>query len=176
MGDKAAKKPKVVHGAGVTPYGMYLMAQNYRATADALENVVVLPHVTDHPRHFLYYQALEHFLRTFLHLKGQKLKKIQRLGHDWGKMLDRCQFYDLQLPAQAEKFIRSSALDNALVRVRYEIVVKTKGRKARSTLPLEKAIYALELAVGQEPSRLAFASQLPCTEDRLRPRYSLLTI
>jgi hypothetical protein len=152
MGDAAPKKPKVVYGVGVTPSGMYVMAQNYRATADALENVVVLPHLTDHPRRFLYYQALEHFLRAFLRLNSQDLEKIQDFRHNWGEMLDCCKSYGLRLSVKAEEFIRSSALNNDLVRIRYELVIEedvTKGRKPRSTLPLQKTIYALELAVGE---------------------------
>ncbi|MBZ9742249.1 hypothetical protein [Mesorhizobium sp. CO1-1-4] len=155
--NKTAKRSKVVYGVGVTPYGMYLMAQNYRATADALENIFVLPRTSNHPRRFLYYQAIEHFLRTFLRLNSQELEKIQGFGHRWGDMLDCCNSYGLVIPANVEKYIRLCALNNALVGIRYEYELDLDpgtGKKAtRSTLPLEKTIYALELAVGEAIER-----------------------
>ncbi|MDX8532468.1 hypothetical protein RFM41_29360 [Mesorhizobium sp. VK25A] len=127
-----------------------MMAQNYRATADALEDLFVIPPGSGHPRRFLYYQALEHFLRTFLHLNGHDLDSIERHRHRWGDMLDLC--HGLKLPPDIEKYIRKSADNNALVSVRYAYEFDTDpgtGRKAtRSTLPLEKAVFALERAVG----------------------------
>ncbi|MEI9403150.1 hypothetical protein [Mesorhizobium argentiipisi] len=146
--EKAEAIERKPHGDGLTWYGMYLMAQNYRATADALENVFVIPPGSGQPRRFLYYQALEHFLRIFLHLNGHGLASIQQLGHKWGDMLDRC--HGLELSPKVEKYIRASAENNALVSVRYAYDFHNIGKEERrSTLLLEKAVFALERAVGE---------------------------
>ncbi|MER8437760.1 hypothetical protein NKH36_22055 [Mesorhizobium sp. M1312] len=115
-------KKKLIPGVGVTPFGIYQMAQCYRANADALEAAAIhiLTRFSDHPRRLLYFQALEHFLRSFLRLNSLDPGQIRDYQHKFAAMLDCGKGYGLRISDEAEAFIRSTTLRNAYVRIRYD--------------------------------------------------------
>lgn len=122
MGDKAEKKPKVIHGVEMTPYGVFRFAQTYRVNADALALAVaeIGPQMSDHPRRFLYFQALENFLRSFLLLGGKTPEEVRDYNHNFAGMLDDSKALGLELPTEAEDCIRSRTLAKEYVRIRYD--------------------------------------------------------
>jgi hypothetical protein len=162
-GKAKKKKPKPIPGEFVTPFGMYMMAQCYRANADALEAaaVYVLTHFSDYPRRLLYYQALEHFLRSFLRLNSLDPGQIRAHQHDFAAMLDCGKGYGLRISEEAEAFIRSSTLRNDYVRIRYELHLEEdlglddvhweddpEDLERASMLSLKQVVFELEMAAG----------------------------
>ncbi len=114
-------KGPTIYGAGVTPVGIYMLGQSYRAHADALEFAPshIRLHFSDHPRRLLYFQALEHFLRGFLRLNRVDPVQIRAYQHNFTAMLDCGKSHGLRISGVAEEFIWSSTFRNDYVRIRY---------------------------------------------------------
>ena len=69
-----------------TDIGLYHYARSYRAAADHLRTVDL--DVT-HPRapiSFLYFHAVELYLKSFLRLHGLSVSKLQDIGHKAGSL------------------------------------------------------------------------------------------
>lgn len=151
MGDGAAKMPKV-YGSGVTPFGVFLFAQTYRANADALALVFpqIRPSISDHPRRFLYFQALEHYLRSFLLLQGKTPANIRAYQHHFLDMLDEGRHLGLEMPSEVEDFIRSRTVANEYTQIRYDYKLDKDGprRTARTMERLRLVVWEIEKAVG----------------------------
>ncbi|MER8389433.1 hypothetical protein NKH14_28770 [Mesorhizobium sp. M1380] len=142
-------EPKV-HGAGVTPYGIYLLAESYHASADFLNSARDWHfRFSDHPLRLLYFQALENYLRSFLRLGGKKPEEIRRYSHDFVAMLDDSTALGLSVRKDVEDFIRSSTKRGDYVQIRYHFVLREgeDRRKQPSIEALENAVSQLEKAV-----------------------------
>lgn len=118
MGDAAAKKPKIVHGKDMTAYGVFLLAETYRISADALAQVG--PRMSDHPRRLLYFQALENYLRCFQLLGGTTPEDVRDFNHNFADRLTACKALGLQLSKEVQDFIQSPKRSKEYVRVRYD--------------------------------------------------------
>lgn len=154
MGDKAEKKPKVIHGVEMTPYGVFRFAQTYRVNADALALAVaeIGPQMSDHPRRFLYFQALENFLRSFLLLGGKTPEEVRDYNHNFAGMLDDSKALGLELPTEAEDCIRSRTLAKEYVRIRYDYKLDDENEPwvaAKTLEQLQRVVSALEKVVDQ---------------------------
>ena len=145
---------KKAPGKDVTPFGVYLLAQCYRANADALEKAVQMhTRFSDHPRRLLYFQALEHFLRCFLLIDDRKtLEDIRSNNHNFAVLLDESKVHGLRVSKDTEKFIRSRTLANDYVHVRYDISLENLDGNKLVRPPtmnaLEQTVWELEHAVG----------------------------
>jgi hypothetical protein len=113
--------PVMVHGSGLTPYGIYLLAESYRAGGDVLNSAGNRhSRFSDHPTRLLYFQALENYLRSFLRLHGKKPEEIRRYMHNFAAMLDDSKSLGLRIRKKSEAFIRASGLRRDYVRIRYD--------------------------------------------------------
>ncbi len=112
-------RAKVPAGSGLTPYGMFLLAQEFQRAGDFL-NERRLRRNSDNPIRLLYYQALEGYMRAFLRLRGKQPKEIRAYGHDFGKMLEDCQAAGLSVRPKTAAFVKETFLDSDYVRVRYD--------------------------------------------------------
>ncbi|MDX8540099.1 hypothetical protein RFM23_20990 [Mesorhizobium abyssinicae] len=138
----------------MTPFGVFLFAQTYRANADALERVVahIRPRMSDHPRRLLYFQALENFLRSFLLLHGKSPAHIRDHRHNFSAMLNESQGLGLMVSADVEKFVRSRTLANDYTRIRYDYQLEdpsARRRMAPSMDVVQTAVRQIEQVVGQ---------------------------
>lgn len=144
--------PKKVYGAGMTPFGVFLFAQTYRAYADALVLVLaeIRPRSSDHPRRFLYFQALENYLRSFLLLKRRTPAQIRTHQHRFADMLDECKDLGLKVPNKTAQLIRSRTVTNDYTRIRYDYQLDDgpPGRAAQTLERLQMAVWEIEQAIG----------------------------
>jgi hypothetical protein len=106
--------------------------------------------MSDHPRRFLYFQALEHYLRSFQLLRGEVPEKIRGYDHDFASRLKACKAEGLQLSEAAEEFIGSPVRSKEHVRMRYDYKLDHHGSPVVAQLTMEQlreAIMELEQAV-----------------------------
>jgi len=117
--DNASRK-RTVPGAGLTARDIYRLAESYHQAAEALEKK---PRgwTSENPIRFLYYQALENYLRAFLRLHGKEPEELRTYMHDFAYMLDHCVAAGLSVRAKTIAFVRETVVDSDYVRVRYEL-------------------------------------------------------
>lgn len=142
----------VVHGSGLTAYGIYLLAQSYHAAGDKLREFQdQYSSFSDHPRRLLYFQALENYLRSFLRLHGKEPEEIRRYDHNFSAMLDDSRVFGLHIKGRTEKFIRESGDRRDYVRVRYDydlrVLDDTPSRQQPALSQLTSAVINLEVPV-----------------------------
>lgn len=152
--EEPTQKRSKIYGAGMTPYGVFLFAQTYRANADGLALVAakVGPRMSDHPRRFLYFQALEHYLRSFLWLKGKEPAEIRAYNHNFSGMLDDSKALGLVVPKAVGSFIQSRTVANDYTRIRYDHQLDDPEDPNQQPPPmaqLQRAVRVLENAVGR---------------------------
>lgn len=114
-----------VLGGGLTPYGVLLLADEYRLSGDVLGRESRL--ATANPRRLLYLHALETYLRAFLCLSGHAPEEIRKFNHDIEAMLTQCEADGLKLKRQSRRFIEAVAGAGDYVRVRYDIDLRYTG-------------------------------------------------
>ncbi|WP_127754362.1 hypothetical protein [Devosia sp. 1566] len=114
-----------VSGGGLTPYGVLLLADEYRLSGDVLGREPRL--ATANPRRLLYLHALETYLRAFLCLSGHTPEEIRKFNHDIQAMLTQCEAVGLKIKRQSRRFIEAVAAAGDYVRVRYDIDLGYNG-------------------------------------------------
>ncbi|SJM29967.1 hypothetical protein [Mesorhizobium delmotii] len=122
----------------MTPYGVFIFAKTYRLNADVLVVPQIGPSLSDHPRRFLYFQALENYLRCFLLLLGKTPDEVREYQHRFGKMLDESKRLGLVVPKAVEKFIHSRRLSNDYTRIRYDFKLDDPEDPTRQPPPCNK--------------------------------------
>lgn len=114
-----------VWGGGLTPYGVLLLADEYRLSGDVLGREARLS--SANPRRLLYLHALETYLRAFLCLSGRAPEEIRKFNHDIEAMLTQCEADGLKIKRQSRRFIEAVAAAGDYVRVRYDIDLSYHG-------------------------------------------------
>ena len=72
-----------------SPIGFYNFAWSYHAAADLIcEHELRATH-PNAPVMFLYYHAIELYLKSFLRFHGVSAKRLQSIGHDYKRLLSR---------------------------------------------------------------------------------------
>ncbi|UVC13763.1 hypothetical protein [Mesorhizobium onobrychidis] len=131
---------------------MFIFAKTYRLNADVLVVPQIGPSLSDHPRRFLYFQALENYLRCFLLLQGKTPDEVRDYQHRFGKMLDESKRLGLVVPKAVEKFIHSRTLSSDYTRIRYDFKLDDPEDPTRQPPPMQqmqRAVRVLEQAVGR---------------------------
>lgn len=107
------------HGAGLTPFGIFLLAQSFEDAGH-----LVLEHATqqfsDHPQRLLFLHAIESYLRAYLRLHGAEPDELRRYMHDVGKMLADAHDRGLSLDQATVDYLMASSEAGDDVRVRYD--------------------------------------------------------
>jgi hypothetical protein len=112
-----SKKP--LPGEGMTPYGIYLMAECYEEAATVVE-AHHKRRFSDHPARLLYLHAAESYLRAFLRLHDHTPSEIRDLQHNLGAMTDKVVEHGMPLSVETAAYLRGVATENDYVRVRYD--------------------------------------------------------
>ena len=153
--EPAPKKGPRVHGAGLTPYGMFLRAESYHQAAEILHGSKQFLN-SDNPKRLLFYHAIEGYLRAFLRMNGREAEEIRSYMHDFARMYEDCETAGLVLRRKTAAFLRETGGDNDYVRVRYELhltVPQERGEPGNPGKDLGRLISAakeLRDKVGQE--------------------------
>src|SRR5882672_3989344 len=66
--------------------GLYHYAVSYHRAADALGTIKFNTTHPDAPRYFLYFHAIELYIKAFLRNAGRSVRQIEALGHRAGKL------------------------------------------------------------------------------------------
>jgi hypothetical protein len=112
-------------GRGLTPFGVLLLAEDYRLAGDVIGREGRL--VEANPRRLLYLHCLETYLRAFLCLKEHSPEEIRKFNHDIEAMLTQCEADGLSIKLQSRRFIEAVAAAGDYVRVRYDINLAYHG-------------------------------------------------
>lgn len=121
----------IPESAGVTPYGIFLLADDYLRAAIAAD---VHGSRYGGPVRLLAYHAAELFLKTYMRSAGETVVALRDHGHDLLSMVDRASILGLKLPPQIRAQARRMAAKNDYVRVRYVIT------DDRSDIPVESVL------------------------------------
>lgn len=118
----------IPESAGATPYGIFLLADDYLRAARSVEL-----HGSRYggPVRLLAYHAAELFLKTYMRSAGETVVALRGHGHDLLAMVDRASILGLQLPPKIWAQARKMAAKNDYVRVRYVVT------DDRSDIPVE---------------------------------------
>jgi hypothetical protein len=72
-----------------SPIGLYNFAGSYHAAADLICEQGLRATHPGAPAKFLYYHAIELYLKSFLRFHGTSAKKLQSIGHDFKRLFSR---------------------------------------------------------------------------------------
>lgn len=109
----------IPESAGATPYGIFLLADDYRRAAKlAAAELRIGPA----PVRLLAYHASELFLKTYMRSSGETIVDLREMGHDLGRMMERATALGLALPSGMLKKAKKLAQKNDYVRARYVVV------------------------------------------------------
>lgn len=115
-------KKKRVFGDGLTPHGIFILAESYQEAGELVwAGVRPRSRLTLAPMRLLYLHALEGFMRAFLRIHGKKSADLRSYMHDFTRLLDDCTARGLHISAESAAFINKVATASEYSRVRYEI-------------------------------------------------------
>lgn len=147
------KPTKPPHGAGLTPFGIFLLAQSFEDAGHVVvENAT--RQFSDHPQRLLFLHAIETYLRAYLRLHGADADELRSYMHDVGRMLADVQTRGLSLDDTTTEYIMASGEAGDYVRVRYDYDLRNltrewpdKPKRPRSIKKLVSATEAVRAAV-----------------------------
>jgi HEPN domain-containing protein len=79
------------------PLGIYNYAASYHVAADLICDEGLKATHPEAPATFLYYHAIELYLKSFLRFHGVSAKRLQSIGHDYKRLLSRASKHGLVL-------------------------------------------------------------------------------
>lgn len=117
--------------AGATPFGIFLLADDYLRAARA---AAVVRSRSRGPTRLLCYHAAELFLKAFLRSNGLSVESLRNMQHDIPVMIDEARALGFILPRRAVKRAAKAKERNDYVRVRYMVVEETGALTAQQVL------------------------------------------
>jgi len=104
-----------------TPFGLFNNAESYWKGAVALERAKVKSTHADSPVRFLYYHAIELYLKSYLRLQGFTVRKLasRNLGHNFKNLADEAEAHGLPYMEEDRHIFRLMAETDAVIRSRY---------------------------------------------------------
>ncbi len=114
-----SSQSKVLPGAGLTPYGIYLLGRSFEDAGNAVMLHQKRP-FSDHPARLLFLHAIETFLRAYLRLHGVEPAELRAYMHDTQKMLIAATAKGLVLDPRTVKYVAATSDEGDYVRVRYD--------------------------------------------------------
>jgi HEPN domain-containing protein len=131
----------------ITAMGLYQIAESYRICGSSL--VTQLPSVlkSDDPVRFLFFHAIELYLKAVLRSSGASVLQVKTIGHNIEKLIDMTKSSGFALPTDAEQGLVFFADQAAIMETRY---LKT-GYSNRPTL---EGLRDLTDMVREEASRV----------------------
>jgi hypothetical protein len=102
-----------------TPLGYYHYAVAYHAAADLIAEHGLKAFHPGAPALFLYYHAIELYLKAVLLIKRGSAKKLRKIGHEFGALRSRGRRRGLKLGKIERKTLRLMAQGDVWSRARY---------------------------------------------------------
>jgi HEPN domain-containing protein len=100
------------------PIGLYNYAASYHVAADLICDQGLKATHPESPAMFLYYHAIELYLKSFLRFHSVSAKSLQSIGHDYKRLLSRASKYGLVL-GELEKEVLNTLDGEIWSRSRY---------------------------------------------------------
>jgi hypothetical protein len=100
-------------------FGYYNFAASYHVAADLLAEQELRATHPEAPVAFLYYHAIELYLKSVLRLHGASAKKLQSIGHNFRKLRSRARRYGLRLEGDDSEILELMADSDVRSRARY---------------------------------------------------------
>ena len=144
-----------------TPIGLFNFAASWQAAADLLIGKMVHATHPHAPVAFLYYQALELYLKAFLRHHKFSMKKLRRIGHNYIELSTRAEAKGLTVDSKQREIFQVLGEGDAWERSRY---LEVGMLSMPEISELRRACSRLEKSVGRE---LASAG-LPVRKPRAR--------
>jgi len=128
------------------PIGLFNFAASYRAAADLLAKQGIQATHPHAPINFLYYQAIELYLKAFLRLHEISMKELRGVGHDYIQLGVLAQSKGLVLNSKDLEILQVLKEGDAWGRARYlEVGMLT----APDTEELARACARLNKLIGK---------------------------
>jgi hypothetical protein len=118
-------KKKANHGSSgesidrYPPIGLFNFAASYRAAADLLAKEAFKATHPGDPISFLYYHAIELYLKAFLHLQKVSIFKLSGISHDFIKLRVRFQHKGLVIDSKTHEILELLTESDAWGTARY---------------------------------------------------------
>jgi len=139
-----------------TALGVYNFAQSYRAAADHLHKAdlhTTHPHT---PINFLYYHAIELYLKSFLRVHNFGVDELRGIGHKADRLAKEAEARGFHFDDEDRDVIRMIAESDVVIRSRYietgYFVAPTLEALARTTKSFQETVRDALKAAG-EPVR-----------------------
>src|SRR3954462_3482911 len=104
-----------------TPIGLFHNAETYWQAAVALEKAKVRSTHPDSPIRFLYYHAIELYLKSLLRLHGHAVRELssRKFGHDIKTLTERAAQLGLTFETEDQMIFKLMGETDAVIRSRY---------------------------------------------------------
>jgi hypothetical protein len=102
-----------------TPLGLFNTAIAYWSAAEALEKLKLDTPRKHAPVRFLYFHALELYLKSFLRVHGYSLAQLEKLRHDFSKIVSSTSERGLNLMEEDKQVLLRIASSDMMIRARY---------------------------------------------------------
>jgi hypothetical protein len=149
------------------PIGLFNFAASYRTAPDLLAKQVIKATHPNAPISFLYYQAIELYLKAFLRLSKVSMKKLRRIGHDYIQLGVIAQSKGLVLNSKDLAILQVLGEGDAWARARY---LEVGMLAAPDTEELARTCARLNKSIDQAMTSAA----LPVREARASTAHSKL--
>ncbi|MBU1307020.1 MAG: HEPN domain-containing protein [Alphaproteobacteria bacterium] len=115
----------IPESAGATPFGIFLLADDYLGAARASAEVARIG--SRGPTRLLCYHTAELFLKAYLRSYGMSVESLRRMQHDLPLMIGEAKLLGLVLRPRAIQKSSVIKARNDYVRVRYMVVEEAGG-------------------------------------------------
>jgi hypothetical protein len=105
-----------------SPFSLFTNAESYWWAAQELVEANVRSVHPESPIRFLYYHAIELFLKSYLRLHGHTVRDLgsrQKFGHDMNKLTERAAELGLRFDVEDRHLFKIVAETDAVIRSRY---------------------------------------------------------
>jgi hypothetical protein len=134
------------------PLGLFNSAERYREAADILASEHKALHF-DRPIRYLFYHALELYLKAFLRA-DLPLDKVESLGHRFHELRDACTSQGLLLDVHEREVLTMIGADDTYIRARYIRTDYYQGQVAVKDLSWAAAAIAQKVGVQLRQRRI----------------------
>jgi hypothetical protein len=105
--------------ARTTPIGIFNTAISYWKAADALAGLALKTPRNHAPIRFLYFHALELYLKAYLRAYGYTVMRIEGIGHSFTKMVEHSMKHGLKLAEDDIEILNAIGRSDMVIRSRY---------------------------------------------------------
>jgi hypothetical protein len=102
-----------------TPRGIFWTAEAYWEAARVVDAAKMKATRHRSPIRFLYYHALELYLKAYLRAKGCTVQDLYGMGHRYKALLEAAKGFGLKVQAEDASLLTSLGMGDAWIRARY---------------------------------------------------------